>query len=35
MMNNSKRPNSLGESMVMGVLIMLTSVSIITIMSIF
>lgn len=34
-MNNSKRPNTLGESMVMGALIMLTSVSVITIMSIF
>lgn len=34
-MNNSKRPNFLGESMIMGVLIMLTSVSIITIMNAF
>jgi hypothetical protein len=34
-MNNLKTPGSLGESIVMGALIMLTSVSIITIMSVF
>ncbi len=34
-MNNSKLPNRLGESMIMGALIMLTSVGIITIMNAF
>jgi hypothetical protein len=34
-MNNSKLPNQLGVSMVMGALIMLTSVSIIAIMNVF
>ncbi len=35
MINNQKSRNSLGESMIMGALIMLTSVSIIIIMSVF
>lgn len=34
-MNNSKLPNALGESIIMGALMMLTSVSIITIMNFF
>ncbi len=34
-MNNTKLPNSLGQSIVMGILIILTSAGIITIMSIF
>ncbi len=34
-MNNSNLPNQFGQSMIMGALIMLTSVSIIAIMNVF
>jgi hypothetical protein len=34
-MNNTKLPDSLGQSIVMGILILLTSAGIITIMSVF
>jgi hypothetical protein len=34
-MNNSRLPNALGQSIIMGALIMLTSASIITIMNAF
>lgn len=34
-MNNSRLPNALGQSMIMGALIMLTSAGIITIMNAF